>query len=141
MPLNFRRSGHYEDLVECLRAAGFEQEGDVEQQRGRVAIGFDKMLADGLHLRMDDGFERREFVGIAEHALRQLFPVEHAVANRSGEALSDRRDQSRVVGLQVANDGVRIENGHSGALEHLRNGRLSHADRPGEGEANHGRRF
>ena len=51
----------------------------------------------------------------------------------AGKALADRVDQSTARALQAARTiGVGIEHRHAGALEHLRDGRLAHADRAGE---------
>ena len=58
--------------------------------------------------------------------------IERAIADRSREALADRLDQRAVPALQPAHFGVGVEHRDPGPLEHLRDGRLAHADRPGE---------
>ena len=136
---NRGRRGDDDDLVERLVAAGFEQQGDVEQQRRRIGMLDDEAGPLMVNRGMDDRFQRGEFVTVAEHRRRQGLAVDGSIARAAGKARLDQRHQSPARPLQPAHDGVGIEDRNAGVGEHRGDGRLAHADRPGERERDHGR--
>ena len=94
--LDFGRRGDDDDLVELAFAAGFEQQGNVEQQRRRIAMLGDETLArlaappDGRSLRA-----RRARRGSSSTICGERFAVERSVRDRARETLADRARPAR----------------------------------------------
>ncbi len=67
----------------------------------------------------------------------KTFAIERAATYRTGEQLADLLNQSATGALQPPHHRIGVEHRDPGALEHLRHGRLAHADRPGERDPDH----
>src|SRR5204862_6358498 len=105
---------------------------------GRVVVVIgDEWLARRADRWMNDLSESGERGRVGEHDLRQTLPVERAAAHTAREKLRDPVDQPAAGALELADDGVGIEDRGAGSLEHRGDGRLAHADGAGEGDADH----
>ena len=88
--------------------------------------------------RVDDRFQRCELAWVGQHPLREQVAVDRTVAGCARKPPLDPLDQHAAGALQRAHHRVGVEHRDAGALEHRRDRRLAHADRPGEREAHHG---
>jgi hypothetical protein len=86
---------------------------------------------------MDNFLKRRELVSIGENDRRETGAVERAGANSARKDLTDPLNQSAAGRLECAHHGIGVEHRNTGALEHLRDCRLAHADGAGEGDPDH----
>src|SRR4029078_2472299 len=97
----------------------------------------DEMLARVADRRMDDAFQGRELVAIGKDDCGKTLAVKRAGPDAAGKDLADFLDQAAARRLKSPNDCVGVEHGHASGLEHLRDGGLAHADRPGERDLDH----
>ena len=86
------------------------------------------------HGGMDKRLEAPELRGFAKHAVGQRGAVHAFGAGRPGEMRFDLVDQRAVRALQPMHGGIGVKYRHALLGKHLRDGRLAHADRPGEPE-------
>ena len=142
--LHERRRRHHGDRIAPPVAAGFEHERHVEHHqlapRGRGPA--QEPVLRLAHPRMQDGFEARGSVGIAEDALGERVTIDAtstpALDDAAGKRRLDRGDGGAAGADQPVDFGVGVEHRGAATPQRPRGGGLAHADRAGEPEDNHG---
>ena len=80
--LHPHRSGNHNDQIGLLRRATalslFKVKRDIENDHRPGAVAFEESLARVMDRRMDDPFERPQFVGLAQNHRPELLPVDPA---------------------------------------------------------------
>ena len=132
LALGLRRGRHHHRAVDHSGTAFFEQQRDVEHDQRRARMFDQEGLAPCRDRRVDQRLEPGQLRGIAEHQRTELFARYAVRIGAAGKGLFDRRYQFPSGALQRADFGVGIENRYAGRLEHRRDRRFAHADRPGE---------
>ena len=132
--LDMEGCGDGDDGIDPARAAAFEEQRDIENDKRRAALA---MTAEegGLplaHHRVHDAFEALQCLRIAEHGLAERGTVEAGGAGHAGKFRLDRGECATAGGLQPVNLRIGIEDGNALGLEHLRDGGFSHADGTGQ---------
>ena len=85
---------------------------------------------------VDDRFQRRQLIAVRQYR-RQRVSIDHPFTVVPGSAPRSAVPAGRQA-LQLAHNGVGIEGWNAGLGKHRRDGRLAHADRPGERQRDHG---
>ena len=137
--MDVRRRRGNDDFVELLFASGLEQQRDLEHEGRRVRVSRGERLPRLAYRRMDELFQGGELLAICEDDMGEAVAIERAAAHCTREQLTNFGHQSAARTLELAHDGIGIENRHSGCREHLRHGRLPRANGAGKCNADHAR--
>src|SRR3546814_5531535 len=119
------------DRPDLAPAALFEEQRNVEHDEIARAVAGEEAFLRLSDRRVNDRFQRREFMGIAEHARAEFLPVDAVRAGGSGKARLDRGDERDARPLQPVDLGLGGEDGHAFALAHKLRARFPPADTSG----------
>ena len=120
-PRSFRRRSRTAAVCRAPRPRA--PAGPVQERRPRLA-----------HQRPDDPVQPLERLGVAQHALGEQLAIDGAVHHHAGEGRLDRRDRRAARRVEAPHLGVGVIDVGRRVGEHLRGGRLAHADRAGEAD-------
>ena len=120
--LGFGGGGDDHHAVDRFGAAFLEQQRDIEHHQRRAGVFDQECLALGSHCRMDDRFEPRQFLGIAEHQRTELLARDAACIGTPRKGSLDCRHQRAAGALHRAHLGIGIEYRHARRLEHRGDG-------------------
>ena len=133
------RGGDDEDEVDAGLAAGFEEEGDVEDGGGTAgAAGAGEEAAfGGADQGVEDAFQGSHGGGVLDGQGAEGFSADGAVFEGSGEGAGQGGDGAAAFLLEAVDFGVCVEDGEMGAAESARGGGLAHADAAREADYFH----
>ena len=115
-------------------AAGFEEQGNVEDDERRIGVGGEESRTLLGYGRVDDPLQPAHRVVIAQDGRRQLRPVYTPIRRGAGKRRLDRGDDAAAGALQAMHRRVGVEHRHRLGGKHRGNRRLAHTDRAREAE-------
>ena len=120
------------DMIDAVRAALFEQQGDIEQDQGRIGMTIEKTHAAIGNGGVHDGFQPGQFVRLSEDHLPQGAAVHAIRPGGAGKGVFDHGQQRATWTLQLPHHGIGIEYRHAKIGKHRCDGGFAHADGPGQ---------